>query len=88
MFVVRKRRFVISDDLVIKPASTANTHLLLHQRIVGSGRIDHAIDFEEIEVFVGWTEVSKYPLQSPLSSHRNHIVSLKISYICRRLSKV
>jgi hypothetical protein len=26
-FVDCKRRFVISDDLVIKPASTANSHL-------------------------------------------------------------
>ncbi|XP_066385542.1 uncharacterized protein [Miscanthus floridulus] len=47
-----KRRFVISDDLVIKPASTANTHLLL--QTISSGGIDRS--FEEIEVCVGWAE--------------------------------
>ena len=51
-----KRRFVTSDDLVIKPASTANTHLLL--QTISSGGIDRS--FEEIEVCVGWAEVSKY----------------------------
>ncbi|XP_066324153.1 uncharacterized protein [Miscanthus floridulus] len=53
-FVNGNLRFVISDDLVIKTASTANTLLLLQR--IDSGTIDHR--FERIEVCIGWTEAS------------------------------
>jgi hypothetical protein len=55
-FVNGNLRFVISDDLVIKTASTANTLLLLPR--IDSGTIDHRL--EQIEVCIGWTEVSNY----------------------------
>nr|CAB3497253.1 unnamed protein product [Digitaria exilis] len=55
MFVEGKRRFVISDDLTIKPASTSSTLTLLQK--MGSGRVGH--DFEEIQVYVGWAECMK-----------------------------
>lgn len=51
-----KRRFVISDDLMIKPATTVNTHLLIQR--ISAGGIDRT--FEEIEVCIGWKEVTKY----------------------------
>jgi hypothetical protein len=54
MFVKEKQRFVIGDDLVIKPASTVST-LSMFQK-VGSDRIGHG--FEEVEVCVGWAEVT------------------------------
>ncbi|CAN6314256.1 unnamed protein product [Urochloa humidicola] len=53
MFLAEKRRFVIGDDLAIKPASTSSTLTLLQK--IGSDRIGHG--FEEIEVCVGWAEV-------------------------------
>ncbi|CAL4937338.1 unnamed protein product [Urochloa decumbens] len=53
MFLKVKRRFVIGDDLAIKPASTSSTMALLQK--IGSDRIGHG--FEEVEVCVGWAEV-------------------------------
>lgn len=48
-FVKENLRFVISDDLVIKQVSTANTLLLLQR--IDSDTISHK--FEEIEVCIG-----------------------------------
>ncbi|KAJ1299059.1 hypothetical protein BS78_01G502800 [Paspalum vaginatum] len=66
--VREKRRYVISDDLVIKLASTGSTHLLLQR--IGSGTIGHIFDFEEIEVGVGWAEVVSL-LKACLSTSKN-----------------
>lgn len=55
MFVGMKRRFVIGDDLVIKPASTVSTLSML-QKAGSADRIGHG--FEEIEVCVSWAEVT------------------------------
>ncbi|XBH58810.1 hypothetical protein VPH35_080183 [Triticum aestivum] len=48
-----KERFVISDDLVIKPAATS-TVLSFLQRFLGGDRINDAY---QVEVDVGWTQV-------------------------------
>ncbi|CAN6285915.1 unnamed protein product [Urochloa humidicola] len=53
MFLAGKRRFVIGDDLSIKPASTSSTLTLLQK--IGTDRIGHG--FEEVQVCVGWAEV-------------------------------
>jgi hypothetical protein len=49
-FLKRKERFVISDDWVIKPAST----LSLLQRS-GTDGVENG--FEEVEVIVSWEQV-------------------------------
>jgi len=54
MFVKEKQRFVIGDDLVIKPASTVSTLSMLQK--VTSDRIGHG--FEEVQVCVGLAEVT------------------------------
>ncbi|RLN42459.1 Polyubiquitin [Panicum miliaceum] len=54
MFVKGKQRFVIGDDLVIKPASTVSTLSML-QKVSGSDRISYG--FEEVHVCVRLAEV-------------------------------
>jgi hypothetical protein len=49
-----KERFVISDDWVIKQASTSSVVSFL-QEIDGDGIRE---SYEEVEVDVGWTEVN------------------------------
>ncbi|XP_039831263.1 uncharacterized protein LOC120692100 [Panicum virgatum] len=63
MFVKEKQRFVIGDDLVIKPASTVSTLSMLQK--VTSDRIGH--EFEEVEVCVGLAEVASM-LKASISS--------------------
>ncbi|CAM0875290.1 unnamed protein product [Alopecurus aequalis] len=62
-FLRGKERFVISDDLRIKPASTSS--LMSLGRMFSTGGISH--DFEEVEVCVGWAEVVSM-LKASLSS--------------------
>jgi hypothetical protein len=52
-FLKRKERFVISDDWVIKPASTSSTLSLLQRS--GTDGVENG--FEEVEVIVSWEQV-------------------------------
>jgi hypothetical protein len=52
-FLTRKERFVITDDCVIKPASTSSMFALL-QKFNADGIVPV---FEEVEVCVSWAEV-------------------------------
>jgi hypothetical protein len=54
-FVRCKERFLISDDWTIKPASTSTI-----QSLIDKFSSDEAVfhDFEEVEVCVGWEEVT------------------------------
>ncbi|EMS53562.1 hypothetical protein TRIUR3_15249 [Triticum urartu] len=62
-FVRCKEQFMISDDWTIMPASTGTMQSLAHN--FGPGAILN--DFEELEVYIGWTEVVSM-LKASLSS--------------------
>jgi hypothetical protein len=64
IFLKGKQRFVIGDDLAIKPASTRSTLSLLQK--TGSDLIRHG--FEEVEVCVGLAEVTYKKPCSTLSA--------------------
>lgn len=64
IFLKGKQRFVIGDDLAIKPASTSSTLSLLQK--TGSDLIRHG--FEEVEVCVGLAEVTYKKPCSTLSA--------------------
>ncbi|XP_047085493.1 uncharacterized protein LOC124696869 [Lolium rigidum] len=84
-FLTRKERFVITDDGVIKPASTSSMFALL-QKFSADGIVPV---FEELEVCVSWAEVVSL-LKTCVHSDTvftDVFLSKEIDGVCRRIPK-